>query len=135
MSRPIRLAWDEPAPGDLMEVLMNPSTIYGYRTNEDGSETLSWRVDDAGRVHCDHLDEGCCGDCVTADERLVRRRGTVVVVRPDARPVSLGVVDEADLRERIAQDVEALRAIYDRRPQRDALDRAAAVIRMGIAGA
>ena len=59
--------------------------IYGYRTNEDGTETRAWSVNNAGRVDCIHLGSGCCAGCVTADSRLLRRRGTVVVVRADAR--------------------------------------------------
>jgi len=60
-------------------------TIHGYRTNEDGTETRAWTVGSDGRVNCIHLDGGCCAACVEADSRLLRRRGTVVVVRAGAR--------------------------------------------------
>jgi hypothetical protein len=83
--RPVRLAWDEPAPADLFDRLEASVPIYGYRTNEDGTETLAWRVGPDGYVMCDHADDGCCADCVGADERLLRRRGTRVVVRTGAR--------------------------------------------------
>jgi len=53
--------------------------MYGYRTNEDGSETLAYTINAEGRVDCVHLGTGCCQQCVDADERLVRRRGTIIV--------------------------------------------------------
>lgn len=51
--------------------------MYGYRTNEDGTETLAWSVTDAGRVICIHNEQRVCGHCLEADERAVRALAAV----------------------------------------------------------
>lgn len=44
--------------------------ITGYRTNEDGTETLAWSVKDDGTVVCIHDSVHVCRPCRDADERI-----------------------------------------------------------------
>ena len=46
--------------------------MYGYTTNEDGTETLAWSVTETGAVVCIHDTERICANCLEADERAVR---------------------------------------------------------------
>jgi hypothetical protein len=44
--------------------------IFGYRTNEDGSETRVWVKRADGSSFCVHNAANVCKGCVEADERL-----------------------------------------------------------------
>lgn len=46
--------------------------VTGYRTNEDGTETLAWQVRGDGLVECAHDAPNCCTACFEADHRLFR---------------------------------------------------------------
>jgi hypothetical protein len=61
---------------------MDLTNITGYRTNEDGTETLAYFVDERGFVtHCAHDDRNICIGCFEADSRLYRNiNGSVVRV-------------------------------------------------------
>lgn len=57
--------------------LMN---ITGYRTNEDGTETLAYFVDQWGYVtHCAHDARRICQQCFDADSRLYKNTAGVVI--------------------------------------------------------
>lgn len=74
--------WHTPTEADLQ-------TVTGYRTNEDGTQTLAWEVGADGFVTCAHAEEeGCCIPCFEADERLFRRASdgeTIARFRPFER--------------------------------------------------
>jgi hypothetical protein len=55
------------------EIERTESNITGYRSNEDGTETLAWEITTDGNVRCDHDTNGCCTACYKADSRLYRR--------------------------------------------------------------
>jgi len=56
------------------------TTITGYRTNEDGTQTLAWQPREDGTVECVHEAPNCCVGCFEADERLFRNiEGDVIV--------------------------------------------------------
>lgn len=45
--------------------------MYGYRTNEDCTETLAWTRHEDGTVTCIHDSRHVCAPCREADERIV----------------------------------------------------------------
>lgn len=55
--------------------------MYGYTTNEDGTETLAWHIDNRGVAVCIHDDERACDRCREADERIAARVDAIAACR------------------------------------------------------